>query len=254
MFRDEYKYIDEVFEKAIQSTEEEDKIIAEADVNGLNMFSGNAYKTIGKTRGRETVQTIREVKKAPLSEKGSKILTQRKTQPLQAKSYEPSSVSSLNRRLPSRPTSSASHKAASLLSQQPNAGAGSRAKPIMERKRSTSVASATSRASGQGTYSKPRASSTSRPASIVNPKLAEINSKTSIGYSSGRPLAKKVQQSLKTLSREPSFDENDVVDFDVNEEIDAVASLLAICNPSGLSGIDEDDEDCYQIPMPKDDE
>lgn len=287
MFRDEYSYINEALEKSLNSTEEEDKILAEHQAKGFGSLRGkriktanNECKTIGKAQGRQLSSTLNPLKQASknsLNIKKVPSITSAKDgkQPLQAKSYEIGTVSSMTRRLPtSRPTSSASSKAASLLSLQPQ---HTQSQPLSHKRSATSVQS---RVIGGNTKSTSGASNTSpnKPRSrsaasitrgrlntstnIIHPKLAEANSKTTIGYHAGRPLAKKIKRSLDL-----NMDQNQEVDDDVNM-LDESNSEDEVQNKAMMEDFEEEDrkiveqlktiymgdlaevdEECFQIPV-----
>jgi len=310
MFRDEYSYINEAVEKSLNSTEEEDKILAEHQAKGFGSLRGkrlktahNEYKTVGKAEGRQlsnALNPLKQVSKNSSNIKKVQSITSIKSGklPLQAKSYEFGTVSSMTRRLPtSRPTSSASSKtAASLLSLQPlsrsNTNSATVTSSLSHKRSATSIQSRvagnnikpTPGANGSMSPAKPRSRSavsasrarlnTSTSTSNVHPKLAEVNSKTTIGYHAGRPLAKKIKRSLdlnmNQRNREldngdmdmlddccsdQSGDEqdqsrNDEMMKDIEEEDRKIVEQLKMIYIGDLTEEDEDDEEeCFQIPV-----
>lgn len=313
MFRDEYSYINEALEKSLNSTEEEDKILAEHQAKGFGSLQNkrlkignNQYKTVGKAEGRQlsnSLNPLKQVSKNSMNIKNTPSITstQDGKQPLQAKSYEFGTVSSMTRRLPtSRPTSSASSKAASLLSLQPQqpisrSNTNSAVTSSLSHKRpATSIQSRAVRGgtkSTSGAHSstsplKPRSRSTASTgrsrvntgnnisSSNVHPKLAEANSKTTIGYRAGRPLAKKIKRSLdlNTNTNQQNQDFNDDIDMldeqnsnsddeqgqirnkqmleEFGEEDKKIVEQLKKIYMGDLAEEDEDDEEnCFQIPV-----
>ena len=258
MFRDEYAYINEAVEKSLNSTEEEDRIIAENEAKGFG-FNMNAYKTIGKAQGKGvlSVTTNTQLKKRPALDikKTSTLIkpitttTTIKKQPLQAKSYENGTISSIANRVPSRPTSSASSKAASLLSLQPVSSNTFKQRPTLGHKRSASTLTTKVPAKSTSAPASRSRSTTSTSRRVINPKLAEVNSKTTVGYAAGRPLAKRVKRDINIADEQnmvTTTDKiSDVID-EHDEDLDIVKQLQSIYVGNDL---EDDEDDCFQIPI-----
>lgn len=174
--------------------------------------------------------------------KRSTTLTERSAPTRKRTTERPMSAAS-NNSIDSRPSTAASIRAATALSQRPSSSASlnrpstsTLQRPVHSRSSSTSITRKP--VSGRGTEpTRPASRTNSRP----NSRMAAANSKTTIGYATGKEVARTIRKVLEVPKMETALEVCERILREDDERQNAV-SVMRLRNKEGEEEVEEIDD------------